>query len=160
MDTPGDYRELGFSGTEGAGVAGNGSLVISRVSRDHAGFYLCQASNGIGPGLSKLIRLTVHGKIFTQHHTSYSQEGGSVSARELGIPATTSSLRNSSVPWPNFSTPIHTYKGNAYIGGGEGRRGSLQSVYRRELARCFENLVTLRFDESCNAVHLRLLGRS
>ncbi|XP_060817476.1 cell adhesion molecule Dscam2-like isoform X2 [Bombus pascuorum] len=59
-DTPGDYRELGYSGTEGAGVAGNGSLVISRVSRDHAGFYLCQASNGIGPGLSKLIRLTVH----------------------------------------------------------------------------------------------------
>ncbi|XP_076394369.1 cell adhesion molecule Dscam2 isoform X2 [Megachile rotundata] len=59
-DTPGDYRELGYSGTEGAGVAGNGSLVIPRVSRDHAGFYLCQASNGIGPGLSKLIRLTVH----------------------------------------------------------------------------------------------------
>ncbi|KAG7198492.1 hypothetical protein KM043_005868 [Ampulex compressa] len=59
-ETPGDYRELGYSGTEGAGVAGNGSLVISRISRDHAGFYLCQASNGIGPGLSKLIRLTVH----------------------------------------------------------------------------------------------------
>ncbi|OAD61172.1 Down syndrome cell adhesion molecule-like protein Dscam2 [Eufriesea mexicana] len=59
-DTPGDYRELGYSGTEGAGVAGNGSLAIPRVSRDHAGFYLCQASNGIGPGLSKLIRLTVH----------------------------------------------------------------------------------------------------
>lgn len=64
-ETPGDYRELGYSGTEGAGVAGNGSLVIPRVSRDHAGSYLCQASNGIGPGLSKLIRLTVHGKIFT-----------------------------------------------------------------------------------------------
>lgn len=64
-ETPGDYRELGY-GTEGAGVARNGSLVIPRVSRDHAGFYLCQASNGIGPGLSKLIRLTVHGKIFTQ----------------------------------------------------------------------------------------------
>ncbi|XP_043669465.1 Down syndrome cell adhesion molecule-like protein Dscam2 isoform X1 [Vespula pensylvanica] len=59
-ETPGDYRELGYSGTEGAGVAGNGSLVIPRVSRDHAGSYLCQASNGIGPGLSKLIRLTVH----------------------------------------------------------------------------------------------------
>ncbi|KAL6259047.1 hypothetical protein P5V15_008969 [Pogonomyrmex californicus] len=62
-ETPGDYRELGY-GTEGAGVARNGSLVIPRVSRDHAGFYLCQANNGIGPGLSKLIRLTVHGKIF------------------------------------------------------------------------------------------------
>ncbi|XP_039305816.1 Down syndrome cell adhesion molecule-like protein Dscam2 isoform X4 [Solenopsis invicta] len=58
-ETPGDYRELGY-GTEGAGVARNGSLVIPRVSRDHAGFYICQASNGIGPGLSKLIRLTVH----------------------------------------------------------------------------------------------------
>ncbi|XP_020288503.1 Down syndrome cell adhesion molecule-like protein Dscam2 isoform X2 [Pseudomyrmex gracilis] len=59
-ETPGDYRELGYGGTEGAGVARNGSLMIPRVSRDHAGFYLCQASNGIGPGLSKLIRLTVH----------------------------------------------------------------------------------------------------
>ncbi|XP_011684732.1 PREDICTED: Down syndrome cell adhesion molecule-like protein Dscam2 [Wasmannia auropunctata] len=58
-ETPGDYRELSY-GTEGAGVARNESLVIPRVSRDHAGFYLCQASNGIGPGLSKLIRLTVH----------------------------------------------------------------------------------------------------
>lgn len=64
-ETPGDYRELGYGGAEGAGAARNGSLVIPRVSRDHAGFYLCQASNGIGPGLSKLIRLTVHGKIFT-----------------------------------------------------------------------------------------------
>ncbi|XP_053972600.1 cell adhesion molecule Dscam2-like isoform X3 [Hylaeus volcanicus] len=59
-ETPGDYRELGYSGTEGAGVAENGSLAIPRISRDHGGFYLCQASNGIGPGLSKLIRLTVH----------------------------------------------------------------------------------------------------
>ncbi|XP_032663875.1 Down syndrome cell adhesion molecule-like protein Dscam2 isoform X5 [Odontomachus brunneus] len=61
-ETPGDsgYRELGYGGTEGTGVARNGSLVIPRVSRDHAGFYICQASNGIGPGLSKLIRLTVH----------------------------------------------------------------------------------------------------
>ncbi|XP_076177344.1 cell adhesion molecule Dscam2 isoform X6 [Ptiloglossa arizonensis] len=59
-ETPGDYRELGYSGTEGAGVAENGSLTIPRVSRDHAGYYLCQASNGIGPGLSKLIQLTVH----------------------------------------------------------------------------------------------------
>ncbi|XP_048510955.1 Down syndrome cell adhesion molecule-like protein Dscam2 isoform X2 [Athalia rosae] len=59
-DTPGDYRELGYGGTEGAGVADNGSLVIPRVTKEHGGFYLCQASNGIGPGLSKLIRLTVH----------------------------------------------------------------------------------------------------
>ncbi|XP_044020964.1 Down syndrome cell adhesion molecule-like protein Dscam2 isoform X2 [Aphidius gifuensis] len=59
-ETPGDYRELGYGGTEGIGVSKNGSLVIPKVSRGHAGFYLCQGSNGIGPGLSKLIRLTVH----------------------------------------------------------------------------------------------------
>ncbi|XP_044574410.1 Down syndrome cell adhesion molecule-like protein Dscam2 isoform X3 [Cotesia glomerata] len=60
-ETPGDYRELGYGGTtEGIEVSKNGSLVIPRVSREHSGFYLCQGSNGIGPGLSKLIRLTVH----------------------------------------------------------------------------------------------------
>ncbi|XP_043479175.1 Down syndrome cell adhesion molecule-like protein Dscam2 isoform X3 [Leptopilina heterotoma] len=59
-ENPGDYRELGYGGTEGAGVAANGSLVIPRVSREHSGSYLCKATNGIGPGLSKLIQLTVH----------------------------------------------------------------------------------------------------
>ncbi|XP_076641621.1 cell adhesion molecule Dscam2 isoform X4 [Halictus rubicundus] len=58
--TSGDYRELGYSGAEGVEVAENGSLVIPRVSRDHSGSYLCQASNGNGAGLSKLIQLTVH----------------------------------------------------------------------------------------------------
>lgn len=109
MDTPGDYRELGFSGTEGAGVAGNGSLVISRVSRDHAGFYLCQASNGIGPGLSKLIRLTVHGKIFTQRY-----ECGSVSVDP------TRELDSEILQSRRISPPIHA-QGNAYWG----RRGKV-----------------------------------
>lgn len=41
----------------------NGTLVILNVTRDHEGNFLCQANNGIGGGLSKLIRLTVHGTI-------------------------------------------------------------------------------------------------
>lgn len=86
--TPGDYRELGYSGTEGVGVAENGSLVIPKVSREHSGFYLCQASNGNGPGLSKLIRLTVHGKIFTQHGVSVGWIRVSRAVRGLGIPTT------------------------------------------------------------------------
>jgi hypothetical protein len=40
----------------------NGSLIISRATQEHEGYYLCQAGNGIGPGLSKVILLTVHGK--------------------------------------------------------------------------------------------------
>lgn len=42
----------------------NGTLTIARVGQEHAGHFLCQASNGIGADLSKLIRLTVHGKKF------------------------------------------------------------------------------------------------
>lgn len=143
MDTPGDYRELGFSGTEGAGVAGNGSLVISRVSRDHAGFYLCQASNGIGPGLSKLIRLTVHGKIFTQHDTSYSQEGGYLcQPANLGFrprPARSEILQFRG----RISPPIHTYvQGERLYRRRAGEEGVLTVRLPWELAYCFKNLVT------------------
>ncbi|XP_066603211.1 cell adhesion molecule Dscam2-like isoform X2 [Prorops nasuta] len=79
-ETPGDYRELGYSSTEGIGVVANGTLVISRVSRDNAGFYLCQASNGIGPGLSKLIRLTVHAgpRVSVRSRQETVRRGGSV----------------------------------------------------------------------------------
>lgn len=45
----------------------NGSLRISEVSSHlDAGFYLCQASNGVGPGLSKMVQLKVNGK-FTKN---------------------------------------------------------------------------------------------
>jgi len=40
----------------------NGSLIIYNSQRTDAGYYLCQASNGVGPGLSRVIKLTVHGK--------------------------------------------------------------------------------------------------
>uniref|UniRef100_A0A1I8NL39 Fibronectin type III n=1 Tax=Musca domestica TaxID=7370 RepID=A0A1I8NL39_MUSDO len=38
----------------------NGSLIIPKVGREHEGSYLCQANNGIGAGLSQLIKVTVH----------------------------------------------------------------------------------------------------
>lgn len=40
----------------------NGSLLIKNTGEDDSGFYLCQASNSIGPGLSKVITLEVHGE--------------------------------------------------------------------------------------------------
>ena len=40
----------------------NGSLSIREVSREDAGPYMCQAVNGVGPGISKVINLDVHGK--------------------------------------------------------------------------------------------------
>lgn len=41
----------------------NGTLVLSDVEENDSGAYLCQASNGIGAGLSKIITLHVLGKV-------------------------------------------------------------------------------------------------
>ena len=40
----------------------NGSLRITRAERRHEGRYVCEASNGVGAALSKVIMLQVHGK--------------------------------------------------------------------------------------------------
>lgn len=38
----------------------NGSLMLQHVQEDTEGFYLCQASNGIGNGIGKVITLKVN----------------------------------------------------------------------------------------------------
>ncbi|XP_070392553.1 cell adhesion molecule Dscam1-like [Dermacentor albipictus] len=38
----------------------NGSLMVREAERNDSGFYLCQASNGVGSGISKVIELKVH----------------------------------------------------------------------------------------------------
>lgn len=40
----------------------NGTLVVSRAERRHEGRYLCEADNGVGVGLSKVVKLTVNGQ--------------------------------------------------------------------------------------------------
>jgi hypothetical protein len=40
----------------------NGSLALNNVQKSDAASYLCQVSNSIGTGLSKVIKLTVHGE--------------------------------------------------------------------------------------------------
>lgn len=39
----------------------NGSLTIREVSEENSGEYMCQAVNGVGPGASTVIHLTVNG---------------------------------------------------------------------------------------------------
>lgn len=40
----------------------NGSLAVNNVQKSDAASYLCQVSNSIGSGLSKVVKLTVHGE--------------------------------------------------------------------------------------------------
>jgi hypothetical protein len=38
----------------------NGTLLLQNVKEDREGFYMCQANNGIGNGLGKVIQLKVN----------------------------------------------------------------------------------------------------
>lgn len=63
---PGNYRDIvTHEHTQDLRIHSNGSLVFGRVQEDHEGFYLCEAVNGIGAGLSKVVHLTVNGKTST-----------------------------------------------------------------------------------------------
>ncbi|XP_046679214.1 Down syndrome cell adhesion molecule-like protein Dscam2 isoform X7 [Homalodisca vitripennis] len=41
-------------------LLGNGSLLLQNVKEDREGFYLCQATNGIGNGIGKVVQLKVN----------------------------------------------------------------------------------------------------
>lgn len=41
----------------------NGSLLLQNVKEDREGFYLCQADNGIGTGLGKVVQVKVNCKL-------------------------------------------------------------------------------------------------
>lgn len=56
----GDYHELVYGAR--VEVFNNGSLVFRNVQKSTEGQYLCQAHNGIGAGLSKVVYLTVNGE--------------------------------------------------------------------------------------------------
>ncbi|KPU79154.1 uncharacterized protein Dana_GF27026 [Drosophila ananassae] len=65
IGSSGEYRELSY-GTEidilhtviGNNI--NNTLMIQTVTREHEGSFLCEVSNGIGSGLSALVKIKVH----------------------------------------------------------------------------------------------------
>jgi hypothetical protein len=63
----GQYRELNLSVLSSGEpsrirLSDGGSLLIDGATRDDTGYYLCQAGNGVGSDLSKVVYLTVHSK--------------------------------------------------------------------------------------------------
>lgn len=45
-------------------VYGNGSLIIQEVDKSDESYFMCQISNGVGAGLSRVMFLKVNGKLF------------------------------------------------------------------------------------------------
>ncbi|XP_058789231.1 cell adhesion molecule Dscam2-like isoform X3 [Phymastichus coffea] len=77
---PGDYKDItGHDHShDSPRIHSNGSLVFARVQEDHEGFYLCEAVNGIGAGLSKVVYLTVNAPAhFTAKHENRTARLGS-----------------------------------------------------------------------------------
>jgi hypothetical protein len=58
-EKPGQYQEV--LGHQLARLLPNGSLLIEAVAQEDEGHYMCEASNGIGVGLSAVVQLTVQG---------------------------------------------------------------------------------------------------
>lgn len=56
----GDYEEI--RDKPYTKLLANGSLLLQNVKEDREGFYLCQANNGIGTGIGKVIQLKVNCK--------------------------------------------------------------------------------------------------
>ncbi|XP_015600048.1 Down syndrome cell adhesion molecule-like protein Dscam2 isoform X2 [Cephus cinctus] len=76
---PGDYRDIAsHEHAHDLRIHANGSLVFGRVQENHEGFYLCEAVNGIGAGLSKVVYLTVNAPAhFTEKHRNHTARLGS-----------------------------------------------------------------------------------
>ncbi|XP_026302211.1 Down syndrome cell adhesion molecule-like protein Dscam2 isoform X12 [Apis mellifera] len=81
---PGNYRDIvTHEHAQNLRIHSNGSLVFGRVQEDHEGFYLCEAVNGIGAGLSKVVHLTVNvpAHFAEKHRNQTARLGSSASLR-------------------------------------------------------------------------------
>ncbi|XP_076235762.1 cell adhesion molecule Dscam2 [Calliopsis andreniformis] len=81
---PGDYHDIfTHKHAQDFGIHADGSLVFGRVQEDHEGFYLCEAVNGIGPGLSKVVHLMVNvpAQFVEKHRNQTARLGSNASLR-------------------------------------------------------------------------------
>ncbi|XP_011345914.1 Down syndrome cell adhesion molecule-like protein Dscam2 isoform X3 [Ooceraea biroi] len=81
---PGNYHDIAsHEHMQDLRIHSNGSLVFGRVQEDHEGFYLCEAVNGIGAGLSKVVYLTVNvpAHFVEKHRNQTARLGSNASLR-------------------------------------------------------------------------------
>lgn len=76
-DTPGDYIDLKPNNPNIK--VEDGTLTINNIQKTNEGYYLCEAVNGIGSGLSAVILISVQGmsycgQIFLKPWQNYCQD--------------------------------------------------------------------------------------
>ncbi|XP_044016307.1 Down syndrome cell adhesion molecule-like protein Dscam2 isoform X2 [Aphidius gifuensis] len=81
---PGSYHDItSHEHAQELRIHSNGSLIFGRVQEDHEGYYLCEAVNGIGAGLSKVVYLTVNApaRIIDKHRNQTARLGSRASLK-------------------------------------------------------------------------------
>ncbi|XP_066598053.1 cell adhesion molecule Dscam2-like isoform X1 [Prorops nasuta] len=81
---PGNYQDIAsHSHGKDLSIHPNGSLIFGRVQEGHEGFYICEAVNGIGAGLSKRVHLTVNvpAHFVEKHRNQTARLGSNASLR-------------------------------------------------------------------------------
>ena len=61
--TPSDYRDIRANSNI---RFEDGTMSIANIQKSSEGYYLCEASNGIGAGLSAVIFVSVQGKFLIE----------------------------------------------------------------------------------------------
>lgn len=69
--SPGDYKD--FKPNNPDVRVEDGTLMINNIQKTNEGYYLCEAVNGIGSGLSAVVLISVQGKIFHNLSSNYSK---------------------------------------------------------------------------------------
>ncbi|RWS15521.1 Down syndrome cell adhesion molecule-like protein, partial [Dinothrombium tinctorium] len=93
----------------------NGSLTIREASRMDAGHYMCQAINGVGPGASTVVRLTVNGIKKFEAQTVKKGDDVSLHCKAIGERIIKISwtkdrqpINANNEPRPNLCSNVHT----------------------------------------------------
>ncbi|KAK3933321.1 Down syndrome cell adhesion molecule-like protein Dscam2, partial [Frankliniella fusca] len=124
-------------------VAENGSVLVTAAQPSHAGRYMCQARNGIGPGISKVVHLRV--KVPAHFHTRSVNVSGAA-GQSVVLECSASGDQPLSIVWttpdgeeppPSRVLETPTSASSSRHGGGGGLTSQLHLTAERRLAGAY-----------------------
>ncbi|XP_021925400.1 Down syndrome cell adhesion molecule-like protein Dscam2 isoform X4 [Zootermopsis nevadensis] len=117
---PSEYQDLSIH-SRGVQIFPNGTLLIHPVSREHQGQYLCEATNGVGAGLSSVVSLVVHvpPEFETKSAQSSVRRGSSqtLQCQAVGDGPMSIEWQREGIRFPSPLQPRYEVKGTSIKGG-------------------------------------------